>query len=220
MTGCIWKAAFVAALFALHPLHVESVSWISERKDVLSTFFWMLAIWSYARYVNAKTFLSYIPVFLFFVSGLMSKPMVVTLPFVLLLLDFWPLDRLSRFSSTNSRTSPIFKLVLEKTPLFCLIPVSCILTFYAQKHGGVVKSLAIFPLHLRIENALVSYVLYLFKIVFPIKLAFLYPYPSAFPAWKTGGAFLLLTFISAGFILLARRMPYLIIGSRPVSIHL
>ncbi len=131
MTGHLWQSAFVASLFALHPLHVESVAWISERKDVLSAFFWMLTMWTYIRYVQHPRIDRYVLVILFFMLGLMSKPMLVTLPFVLLLLDFHPLNRFHNSADNNrsQKRSIIFRLILEKTPLFVLVLVSCAITF-------------------------------------------------------------------------------------------
>ena len=154
MTGSIWQSAFIAALFALHPLHVELVAWVAERKDVLSTFFWMLTMWSYLWYVESPVVYRYILVVLFLVLGLMSKPMLVTLPFVLLLLDFYPLNRFkfqpSGGSANSQPSSNTPRLILEKIPLFVLVAMSCAITFYAQKKGGAVRSLEIYPFKVRI----------------------------------------------------------------------
>ena len=171
MTGTLWQSAFVAALFALHPLHVESVAWISERKDVLSTFFGLLIIAAYYGYVKKSSAKYYLLAIVLFGLGLMAKPMLVTLPFVLLLLDFWPLDRFQfqrdfPFKSEKPIESVIrrnYRIILEKIPLFILVAGSCIITFFAQKSEGAVKPIAALPLKYRIENAVVSYTSYVFK---------------------------------------------------------
>jgi tetratricopeptide (TPR) repeat protein len=197
MTGALWPAAFVAALFAWHPLHVESVAWISERKDVLSTFFALLTLLAYARYAQhvtsdmcqvTRTNSASSPVtrhpsrfywlaLLFFALGLMSKPMLVTLPFVMLLLDYWPLHRLS---SGTGRPATALHLAWEKWPFFLLTIVSCVVTFLvqSQRSGDAVASLELVPLHYRFCNALVSYGLYLLKMVWPVGLAVFYPLPG------------------------------------------
>jgi hypothetical protein len=152
MTGRLCASSFVAALFALHPLHVESVAWVAERKDVLSTFFWMLTLWAYIRYVERPRRTRYLLTILFFVLGLLSKPMLVTLPFVLLLLDYWPLGRFSfgqsgvpspnpKRSPDRDRGSTPRRLVLEKVPFFVLCAISSVLTFFAQRSEGAVGSL-------------------------------------------------------------------------------
>jgi Flp pilus assembly protein TadD len=209
MTGARWRSSFVAALFALHPLHVESVAWVAERKDVLSTFFWMLTMETYLRYVNSPRFHRYLLVLLCFAMGLLSKPMLVTLPFVLLLLDYWPLGRFrlgELGSNCNVSTQKplklsdqrlsVLQLVLEKTPFFVLSAAASILTFLAQQSGGIVKSLKLFPLETRIANALVSYVAYIGKMIWPSRLGFFYPYPDRVPIWQITGAALLLGSIS------------------------
>jgi Flp pilus assembly protein TadD len=175
MTNAIWQSAFAAALFALHPLHVESVAWVAERKDVLSTFFWILTMAAYLRYVrkmNTAPFLSrlcnsyYLLTVAFFALGLMAKPMVVTLPFVLLLLDYWPLERkVSR------------RLLVEKIPFIILSAVSSVITFIVQQSGGAISPLTGISIKMRICNALISYVQYIGKMVWPRHLAFFYPYP-------------------------------------------
>ena len=167
MTSAFWQSAFVAALFALHPLHVESVAWVSERKDVLSTFFWILTMWAYLRYVKKPKVSSYLLIAVFFALGLMAKPMLVTLPFVLLLLDYWPLERLER------RT--IYRLILEKIPFFVLSAASSIVTFLIQRSSKAVASLDAFPLKLRICNALIAYLEYIKEMFWPDRLAFFYP---------------------------------------------
>ena len=214
MTGHLWQSAFVASLFALHPLHVESVAWISERKDVLSTFFWMLTMWSYIRYVQHPRIDKYLQVLLFFALGLMSKPMLVTLPFVLLLLDYYPLDRFHKSlnSIVSQQKSITFHPVLEKIPLFILVVISSVVTFYVQNHGGALTSLEAIPIQARIANALVSYVTYILKMFFPFNLAVIYPHPVNIPLWKVTGACLILISISFYSIRVIKRSPYFFTG--------
>ncbi len=202
----VWQSAFVAALFALHPLHVESVAWIAERKDVLSTFFWMLTMWAYLLYVKRPGSARYLLIVIAFALGLMAKPMLVTLPFVLLLLDYWPLERLESGRS-------LLRLVLEKTPLFVLSAISCLVTIIVQRKGGGLGSFDDFPLSVTIPNALVTYVSYLGKMIWPQKLAVFYPHPgSSLPMWQAAGAGLLLVFISVVAVWSARRWSYLAMG--------
>ena len=156
----------VAALFALHPLHVESVAWVSERKDVLSALFWILSVWLYARWAEENRPRFYILSTVLFALGLMAKSMLVTLPFVLLLLDYWPLQR---------RQIPVSTRWREKKPYFILAAVSCAITFFAQLNGGAVKSLETVPLGLRLENVPVAYARYLGKTFWPAHLAIPYP---------------------------------------------
>lgn len=217
MTGALWNSAFVAALFALHPLHVESVAWVAERKDVLSTFFWLLTMWSYAWYVSRPGINRYLLVLLFFIMGLMSKPMVVTLPFVLMLLDFWPLGRFrlkgaDNVLNTDIPGSSVSHLVREKIPLLLLSAVSCIVTFLVQQSGGAVSSLYILPLKIRIANALVSYASYIFKMILPYNLAVPYLDHDILAWWKIAGAGLLLLTISWLALRVVRRNPYFTVG--------
>jgi protein O-mannosyl-transferase len=178
MTNAIWQSAFVAALFALHPLHVESVAWVSERKDVLSTFFWLLTMCAYLRYVKQPNTARYLLTLLIFALGLMAKSMLVTLPFVLLLLDYWPLNRFSPGRKKSDAKHSLTYLLVEKVPLFVMVFASCIVTFIAQERGGVVKNLAGLALKFRICNALISYVKYICKMFRPARLAFFYPHPG------------------------------------------
>jgi tetratricopeptide (TPR) repeat protein len=208
LTGAIGRSAMVAALFALHPLRVESVVWISERKDLLSTLFWMLTVWTYAAYAKRSNKPAYATAILFFALGLMCKPMLVTLPFVLLLLDYWPLRRLE--SGPMRRT--LGPLVLEKIPFFVLAAISSVVTFIAQRRGGAVSPMAALPLGARISNAFVSYGRYLAKTFWPVDLSVLYPHPRAWPAWEVAGAILLLTAISAWVVRQAARQPWLLVG--------
>jgi protein O-mannosyl-transferase len=221
MTGALWRSVFVAALFALHPLHVESVAWVSERKDLLSTFFGMLTILAYCRYVKKRSFISYLLTVLFLSMGLMAKPMLVTFPFVLLLLDYWPLKRL-RFDNIGSsqageKISCYFKgsyrLILEKIPFLILVVFSCILTFLAQNSEGAVKSLEVLPLKSRVENALVSYVGYVFKAIWPRKLAVFYPHSvNILSEWKIIGAGLLISVAILLSIRTVKKYPYIGVG--------
>lgn len=169
MTQRTWPSAFVAALFALHPLHVESVAWVSERKDVLSTFFWLLTMWAYIRFVNRRRISNYLLIVAFFALGLMAKPMLVTLPFVLLLLDYWPLNRIKSKQS-------LLPLFIEKIPLFVMVIASSIVTYLIQTKGGAVAKLAVLPLKFRILNAFVSYVEYIEKMIWPVRLVYFYPH--------------------------------------------
>jgi protein O-mannosyl-transferase len=216
MTNSLWQSGFIAALFALHPLHIESVAWISERKDVLSMFFWILTLLSYISYSRRPSVYRYYGVLLFFIFGLLSKPMVVTLPFVLFLLDYWPLDRFggqeSIFCHISKPKSIFVCLVLEKIPLLILSGISSIVTFYAQKYGGIVKSLDIFPIKVRIANALVAYATYITKMIYPYKLAYLYPHPGMPLWWKLTGSCFLLFCISYFAIRSMKQYPYFIVG--------
>ncbi|MFA5181883.1 MAG: tetratricopeptide repeat protein [Syntrophales bacterium] len=224
MTGALWPSAFVASLFALHPLHVESVAWAAERKDVLSTFFWLLTTWMYVRYTETPDWKRYSLIVLFFTLGLMSKQMLVTLPFALLLLDYWPLGRIAgnggqRRDTGKSRPeaagrqTPISRLILEKIPLFALAMIAAIIVFIVQRQSGVLYSLTPFPFQIRLENALVSYVGYIGKMLWPAGLAVFYPHPlHGLALWKVLGAAGLLIAVSAGTIWKGRRYPYLITG--------
>ena len=209
MTGAPWRAAVVAALFALHPLRVESVAWVSERKDVLSTLFGLLTLWAYLRYAeNLKSQISnfksfYALALVFFALGLMAKPMLVTLPFVLLLLDYWPLERLQR---------SLAGLLREKIPFFVLAAASSVVTFVVQRHGGAVSSLTGVPLGARVGNAFISYARYLGKIFWPARLSPLYPHPGYWPAWKIAAAVIVLVAMTAWVIRLGRSQPYLPVG--------
>jgi Flp pilus assembly protein TadD len=178
MTRALWPSAFVAALFALHPLHVESVAWVSERKDVLSTFLWLLTMWAYICFVRRPKISRYLLVVVFFALGLMAKPMLVTLPFVLLLLDYWPLDRLGpKFRKADTKYSLSYLLV-EKIPLFVMALASCIVTFIVQKKSGAMDMGEKHSFFIRLANASISYLQYIIKMVWPAHLAFFYPHPG------------------------------------------
>ena len=226
-TAAVWLSALVAALFALHPLHVESVAWVAERKDVLSTFFLMLTLMAYVKYVTSHS-LSVSPLrpglwyglaLLCFTLGLMSKPMLVTLPFVLLLLDYWPLCRLQPGppvgcppSSLHRSPTPRMRLVLEKLPFLLLSILASGVAFRVQHSGGMMGSLAMFPLPLRLANALMSYAAYLRKAVVPCDLAVFYPYPQGWPPWQLVGAACLLAAISGAAVKWGARHRYLVAG--------
>jgi hypothetical protein len=248
MTKGLWQSAFVAGLFALHPLHVESVAWVAERKDVLSTLFWMLTMGAYMHYVERPGYKRYLFVLAFFLLGLLSKPMLVTLPFVLLLLDYWPLRRVyaavadSRIGDattapasrkkkkqksqkqpqkntpqkvavvkTRSLWPEIRPLLKEKIPLFVIAIIFCFVTSYAQHR--VVKTMELYPLGLRVANALISYVGYIGKMLWPVKLSIFYPYDYVtFFSWQTAAAALLLTAATYVTIRGVRHFPYLLVG--------
>jgi len=226
MTGAPWRSGFVAALFALHPLHVESVAWVTERKDVLSTLFWLLTMWGYLGYVERPGMRRYLLIIVSFTLGLMAKPMLVTLPFVLLLLDYWPLGRFQVGQSADAPAAPVqvpikpgqpmsavLSLVWEKIPLFALVAVSSVVTFLAQKSAGAVAHLETWSIRIRIANGLVSYVKYLGKMIWPHPLAVFYPHPgSSLPMWQAAGAGLLLVTISVMVLRASRRHPYLMVG--------
>jgi tetratricopeptide (TPR) repeat protein len=231
MTGAAWRSAMVAALFALHPLHVESVAWVSERKDVLSAFFFMLTLLAYAKYAekaesstthhaprttpHVSRFMShalrypppsvyYVLALALFALGLMSKPMLVTLPLVLVLLDYWPLQRL--------RLSTLADLLREKIPFFTLSLISCVVTFVGQSEGGAVRPLALFSLTQRVTNAVVACATYLEKTLWPAGLAVFYPLPDNTSPAATVVAGALLLGITAWVLWSARRRPYLALG--------
>ncbi len=221
LTGKLWPTAFVAALFAWHPLHVESVAWISERKDVLSTFFALLTLLAYTRYAQQMTsaqvrsrFTFHVSRFYwlalaFFALGLMSKPMLVTLPFVMLLLDYWPLQRAHGERPAVANWS---RLVLEKWPFFVLAAASCVITYPAQKEGELVVSLEEMPLEYRLGNALLAYNLYLLKTFWPVHLAILYPLPKTIPLPAVFIAAVVLIAISVAVWLGRKRGPYTLVG--------
>jgi len=260
MTAAVWRSAFVAALFGLHPLHVESVAWVSERKDVLSGCFFLLTLWAYTRYVESRVhdaqstvsrpertvqrpkskdqspkprikdreptvrspqpmeqgqpaahhaWLYYWISIVLFAFGLMSKPMLVTVPFVLLLLDYWPLQRCG-FENQKSKVETFLSLVWEKAPFLILSLVSCAVTFQVQRKGGAVST--ILSLGARGGNAVVSYGRYLGKTFWPLDLSVLYPHPGHWPAWEVVVATLLLVAICVAVVVLGRQRPYLVVG--------
>ncbi len=248
LTGALWRSALVAALFAVHPLHVESVAWVAERKDVLSTFFLMLTLWAYAGFVRysgpaapaagatagRSRRVCYALVLVFFALGLMAKPMLVTLPFVLLLLDVWPLQRLDPATSSSRRGGKKHRskdrpaqartlgalglleagwpLVREKRPLFAMAAASSIVTLVAQQRGGAVTPFEVHSFSLRLQNAVVSIVAYLRDALWPSGLTMIYPFPDGVPAGQVVMALAVLAVVSWAAYRLARKEPYLIVG--------
>jgi len=244
MTGALWRSTFVAALFALHPMHVESVAWVAERKDVLSTFFFMLTLWAYTDYAESRKtgawreeskvqgpksnlkdqslervssksqkreWLSYLLAILFYTLGLLSKPMLVTLPFVLVLLDYWPLQGL-KIKNQKSAIKDSLPLLREKAPFFLLAIGSSVVTFLAQRGGGSVASLQLFSFEERIANALAAYAGYLEKLIWPANLAVLYLPPAYWPLAYLIMAAVLISVITVLGIWQRHRRPYLIVG--------
>ncbi|HQI73694.1 MAG TPA: tetratricopeptide repeat protein [Smithella sp.] len=205
MTGTVWRSAFVAAFFALHPLHVESVAWVSERKDVLSAFFWMLTLCFYVYYTEKPAIKRYLLIVFSFVLALLSKPMVITLPVIMILLDYWPLRRF------ESRKGNLFLWqVKEKLPFFILSAVLVIVTLYTP--GGQDAFTKIIPLDSRLANAPVAFMTYLAKTFWPHNMAIFYPFAEQIPVWKIAGTFLLIVMISATVIVMAKRLPFLLTG--------
>jgi tetratricopeptide (TPR) repeat protein len=205
MTGSSYRPAFVAVLFAIHPLHVESVAWVAERKDVLSTFFMMLVMIFYHSYTLSPSLKRYVPVVLLFVLGLMAKPMLVSLPILLFLLDFWPLGRM--------KSENVKRLVLEKLPLAALALGSCAITFVAQSRGGAVGSLEVFSLYARVGNAVVAYSRYLLNMLWPAKLALFYPHPGdSLPVWQIAASLVFLAGVSFIAYRLRKSHQYLAMG--------
>ncbi len=234
MTGSVGRSAFVAAIFALHPLHVESVAWASERKDVLCAFFWFAAMLTYYRYTKNPSVWGYVAVIVLFLLGLMSKPMIVTLPFVLLLMDYWPLmrwreeitsdkeevhadtggalQRLNPFSLLPDGISRRTAIVMEKIPLIALSLFFSTVTFLAQRKGGAVQTFNAISLSDRLVNGLLSYVLYVKKMVWPLDLAVYYPYSGMPPLWIILAVMLLLASVSIAAIKYRRKHPFLLVG--------
>ena len=210
-TGSIWRSAFVAAVFAIHPMRVESVAWIAERKDVLSGVFFMLTLLTYFRYVRVRSIGHYLTVLFMFALGLMCKPMLVTLPFVLLVLDYWPLGRIRGQKSDVSGHENLVMLVVEKIPLVGLSAVSSIVTFLAQR--GAIGWTEQLPVLARINNAIVTYAAYVWQMLWPVKLAVFYPHPeSRLPLWEIILCLLLLIGITAAAVVLRKSRPYFITG--------
>ncbi len=239
MTAAPWRSAFVAGLFALHPLHVESVAWVSERKDVLSAFFWILTMGAYALYVERPGRVRYVAVVVLFALGLMAKPMLVTLPFVLLLLDFWPLGRLrgnpapagapgraraARAEAASGPAAPAsaagaearsgaraWRLVVEKVPLFLLAAASSVVTFLVQKSAGAMPAMERLPLDARLANAAVAYWRYIGKLLWPAGLSAFYPF-RPWAAWQVGLSVLALAALTALALRGAARAPWFLTG--------
>ena len=221
MTGAYWQSLMVALLFGLHPLRVESVAWVAERKDVLSTFFWMLTMWAYVLYAEKikdqrpKLKVCYGLTLLFFACGLMSKPMLVSLPFVLLLLDWWPLGRIIDLGNeARARLGQVTlkRAVLEKLPLFAMAALSSAVTFVVQHQGGAVKNMVLLPLSGRLENAMVSYSRYVGKLVYPADLSVIYPHPGRWPAGVVVPAVILLAGACVVALFRRRQWPWFFTG--------
>jgi tetratricopeptide (TPR) repeat protein len=233
MTGAWDRSAFVAALFALHPLNVDSVAWVAERKNVLSTTFWLLTMWAYARYVERPRPGRYLMTLAAFALGLMAKPMLVTLPFVLLLLDYWPLGRVQlaravpvpeqRNTKHGTPAGPILhppssilhsvsRLLLEKLPFLALALAACVITYATAAAKGFVVPAEKFPLLLRVLAVPVAYVSYLAKTFWPLDLSVLYPHRGAWSHWMVAGAILILLCVSVFVFCRLRRQPYLTVG--------
>ena len=205
MTGGIVRSFWIAALFAVHPLHVESVAWVAERKDVLSTLFWMAALLFYTQHVRRPASRRLVPVALCLALGLLAKPMLVTLPLMLLLLDFWPLGRL--------RAGTLPRVLLEKAPLVALSAASAAVTLLAQSSGSALISMEVFPLGTRFANAFVAATVYLKKMLWPAELAVFYPHPGAsLPAWEPVAAAALLGAATISAIRTRRHRPWLLTG--------
>lgn len=216
MTGAWWKSCLAAALFALHPLHVESVVWVSERKDVLSTFFFLTALFGYVRYTERRSIRRYLTIILPFAIGLMAKPMLVSLPLVLLLLDWWPLQRFSSSEGTllggQGTVSRLKMLVYEKVPLLLLSLASAVVTVVAQRHGEALVSPDVLPVIQRLQRVFIHYAWYLEKLAWPSDLAFYYPVSAVLPFWKVSAA---AAFITALLIVAFRKAhtePFLTTG--------
>src|SRR5947208_185855 len=232
MTGSLWRSAFVAAVFAIHPLHVESVAWVSERKDVLSAVFFMLTLGAYVRYVRKPSVGRYLTGAFLFALGLMSKPMLVTLPFVLLLLDYWPLGRIRSQTSdvrrqrrrvsgpafanqssckATARQAVVSGLVTEKIPLFVLSAISCAATFLAQVYST--EAIEQLPFMWRLNTAAVSYVAYIWQMFWPARLGAFYPHPNdQLPFWQVLLAIAFLISVSLSAILWRKERPYIFTG--------
>jgi len=210
MTGAFWRSAFAAALFALHPLHVESVAWVTERKDVLSTFFWMATLIAYGGYVRRPGLGCYLWTLTLFCLGMMAKPMLVTLPFVLLLLDYWPLQRFD--TGGGLRMGAARKLIFEKVLFLLIVLAAGVATFLTQQAGGAVKSLASVPFGVRLANVPVAYLTYIAKLLYPVRLAFLYPHSGALPLWQWAGASLFLAIVTFLVLRFSGKRPYLAVG--------
>jgi protein O-mannosyl-transferase len=227
MTRALWRSALLAALFALHPLQVDTVAWVAERKNLLSALFFILTIWAYGRYAEGPEVRSprsgitnhesrfYLLSLFFFVCGLMCKPVLVTLPFVLLLLDYWPLERIAYAGRTDrQRTLTSWRrLITEKLPFLALSLASSAITIASNRAvGAMLDTSAGFPLEIRIQNALFSFIKYIGKALWPLDLAVFYPYPVQFPIWRAVACGLLLLAISGLAVATARSRPYFLVG--------
>lgn len=218
MTGSVWKSAFVASIFALHPVNVDSVAWIAERKNLLSTTFWMLTLITYFFYTKKQNVLMYLLAIGAFCLGSLAKPMLITLPFVLLLLDYWPLGRLKipQFSDDKATWSSFkhnaLHLILEKIPFLILSVIFIYATILSLKYSGTIMASDLTPMDLKVKNAIVSYLVYMGKMFWPKDLSIFYPFPDIIPMWQVMGSILTLILISALALINYRKYPYFIVG--------
>ncbi len=217
ITGALWRSALLAALFAVHPLHVESVAWVAERKDVLSTFLGLLATWAYFKYARDSSLRQYLLMICLFGLALMAKPMLVSLPCILLLLDIWPLQRWRLWQIDNQapvtfEPKATTRILLEKVPLVVLSAIFSIVAFIAQNRGRTIPDGALLPLSTRIANAIVGYHFYLDKLFVPVKLAVFYPYPASWRLTVVAVSAFLLLVVTLVAILYRRQYPWLLVG--------
>ena len=217
MTGALWQSAFVAALFAIHPFNVDSVAWIAERKNVLSTLFWMLTMLAYFYYTRQPSIKRYLLVFTAMILGLIAKPMLVTLPCVLLLMDFWPLHRIQLYKPENSHKLSVdikqaIQLIIEKLPLLVVSFLAIGLSVITLNNNSQMVPRDTAPMMLRIQNSLVSYINYIIKIFWPDNLSVYYPFPESLPLWQVFGALLIIALVTTVFLRLIKKAPFLIIG--------
>jgi hypothetical protein len=223
VTKRLWRSAWTAALFAVHPMHVESVAWISERKDVLSTLFLIMTVWSYCLYARPRSAAAtrfaasrskivwYFTTLILFACGLMSKPMLVTVPFLLLILDYWPLERIEPAAIPFAARKALLPLLVEKIPFFALSIASSAITLLVQHHGAAIRTFHEYPVMVRVETILIGYISYLWKVVWPADLIILYPNPGSWPVWQIVTAFLFLVCLSV-IVFLLRAHKYLVTG--------
>ena len=225
LTNRLMPSLFLALIFALHPMHVEPVAWASSRKDLLSAFFWIITMWSYTSYASKGGIARYLLVLIFFLLGFMSKPMLVTIPFILLLMDYWPLHRIDFGQSNRYSCLPVkitvppksennvyIKLISEKIPFFIISLAMIFLSYLAQKKYGAVADFDTLPMFARITNIIVSYVSYIYKFIIPVKLSVHYPLYLPLPVWKVFISLIILVIISSVSIFYFRRRPYLFFG--------
>jgi len=222
MTGAIWKSAFVASLFALHPINVDTVAWVAERKNLLSTSFWFIALLAYTTYAKRPNLTRYLVVIISYIIGLLAKPMLITFPFVLLLLDYWPLGRIkmhskgSMWSCNNFMNNLIevlkLQVIVDKIPMILITFISIYISVLSVKPMNATITMKNIPMDVRISNALVSYIAYIWKFIWPFNLAVYYPFPSTIPYWQGAGAFLMIVLISTAVLRAHGKYPYLPVG--------
>jgi len=227
MTGAVWRSAFLAMLFAIHPVNVDTVAWIAERKNLLSTTFWLLTMLAYLRYTKAPGSSRFVPVVIFFILGLLSKPMLITVPFALLLLDYWPLGRIRLSVEEQPRKKKdkqgitfygsmkergIDKVLIEKIPLFMLSFAMVCLTSTSLKNTGNTVNTTILPMTMRLQNAIVSYVTYVLKMIWPAGLSVYHPFPNSIPPAQVFVSLAILVIITASVIYFIKKTPFLFVG--------